>query len=82
MEIITHLSNLKPFECDNCKSTNYSIEEIRPNKTWIHKFLNANNLRAPPVKTIIKKSANRIKECRPFDGEAMLYKENITQVQV
>jgi hypothetical protein len=81
MEIITHLSNLKPFECDNCKSTNYSIEEIRPNKTWIHKFLNANNLRAPPLKTIIKKSANKIKECRPFDGEAMLYKENIIQVQ-
>jgi hypothetical protein len=49
MEIITHLSSLKPLECEKCLSTNFSIEEIRPNKTWILQFLNPKNLRAPPI---------------------------------
>lgn len=55
MEIITHLSKLKPFECDKCKSVNFTSERIRPNKTWIHKFLNHKYLRTPPI---IKTSEN------------------------
>jgi phage FluMu protein Com len=54
MEIIAHLTKLKPFQCDKCKSVNFTTEEIQPNKTWIHKFITPNTLRAPPIIIVIE----------------------------
>lgn len=72
MEIITHLSNLKPFECDNCKSTNFTIEEIHPNKTWIYKFFTLKSIRAPPLKKQHIKIVNKTTKVKSIASEAVI----------
>jgi hypothetical protein len=66
------LSKLKPFECDNCKSTNFTTEEIQPNRTWIHKFLTLKSIRAPPLKKQHIKIVNKTTNVKSSGSEAVI----------
>ncbi len=37
MEILTQLLKTSPFQCSNCQSTEYTIEEVKSEKSWIHR---------------------------------------------
>lgn len=47
-EIITHLSKLTPYACENCGSENYTIEPLIPDKEYIYNFLNKGDKQRPP----------------------------------
>jgi len=47
MEILTQLLKTKPFQCSNCQSTQYTIKEVKSDKSWIHPYIGIPNCRSP-----------------------------------
>lgn len=47
MEILTQLLKTKPFQCAKCQSTEYTIKEVQPDKSWIHPYICIPNCRSP-----------------------------------
>ena len=41
------LLKLNPFSCQVCKSPEYYIEEVKPDKNWIHQYIGIPNCRSP-----------------------------------
>ena len=41
------LLKLNPFSCQICKSPDYYIEEVNPDKNWIHQYIGIPNCRSP-----------------------------------
>jgi hypothetical protein len=52
-QILTQLLKEKPFACEKCKSTEYELLIIKPDKEWVRRFTNIPTLRAPPIKSKI-----------------------------
>lgn len=48
-EIITHLMNLKPFECSNCQSHHYTISILDPIQHTFTKNVLSTSLKSPPA---------------------------------
>ena len=48
LEILTQLLKQQPYKCANCQSTEYDIEEIKPDKSWICQYISISNGRSPP----------------------------------
>jgi hypothetical protein len=46
-EILTQLLKLNPFSCQICKSPEYYIEEVNPDKNWIRQYIGIPNCRSP-----------------------------------
>ena len=46
-EILTQLLKLNPFSCQICKSPEYYIEQVNPDKNWIHQYIGIPNCRSP-----------------------------------
>jgi len=47
-EIITHLSQLTPYECEKCGSQNYTVEPIEPDKEYIKTSIKTPSPQRPP----------------------------------
>ena len=47
-EILNHLLKLTPYKCEGCKSENYEIHEIPPDRSWVRFIILANN-NSPPI---------------------------------
>ena len=50
MEIISHLMHLSPFECEQCKGTEFIKKDLFPDKEWKYKWLTLPNIRAPDLR--------------------------------
>lgn len=50
MQILTQLIKEKPFVCEICQSEEYVIDQVKPNKNWIHRFIVVPSPRPPPNK--------------------------------
>ena len=48
LQILTQLLKVKPFECSNCQSTEYIIQEVKKDKSWIQQYIAIPNCRPPP----------------------------------
>ncbi len=48
MQIITKLLNATPYQCEKCKSKDYTVKLIRPTIEWIYPYLKIAP-RAPPI---------------------------------
>lgn len=51
MEIITTLMQNKQNQCVKCKSIEYTITEIAPDKDYIYKFIRLDSLKSPPTRS-------------------------------
>ncbi len=51
MEIISHLMHLNPFECAECGCKEFTVEQVLPDKTWVHKWIKIPTIRAPDMRT-------------------------------
>ena len=47
-EILNHLLKLTPYQCEACKSENYEIFEIPPDRSWARYIILSNN-KSPPI---------------------------------
>ena len=47
-EILNHLLKLTPYKCEECKSENYEILEIPPDRSWARFIILLNN-KSPPI---------------------------------
>lgn len=52
-EILTHLLQLNPFICEKCQSEYFETIELKPNKMWVHQYINVPTCRPPPFKSYI-----------------------------
>lgn len=50
MEIITHLMGLDTFECAECGCKEFTVEQVLPDKTWVHKWIEVPTIRAPEAR--------------------------------
>jgi hypothetical protein len=46
-EILTQLLKLNPFSCQICKSPEYYIQDVKPDKSWIRQNIGIPNCRSP-----------------------------------
>ncbi len=53
-QIITELLKLHPYRCEKCTSENHATEKIKPDKTWILKYVNPIP-RSPPGSKVLEK---------------------------
>jgi hypothetical protein len=47
-QILSQLLQRKPYQCANCNSTEYRIEDISADKSWIYCYISIPNSRSPP----------------------------------
>ena len=52
-QILHHLLQIKPYQCDVCQSPSYITIDLAPDKTWITNLINLPGNKAPPTGTII-----------------------------
>jgi len=52
-QILHHLLQIKPYQCDVCQSPSYIIIDLAPDKTWTTNLINLPGNKAPPTGTII-----------------------------
>jgi len=52
-QILHHLLQLKPYQCDVCQSPVYLIYEIPPDRSWIQRFIVLPPNKAPPYGPVI-----------------------------
>ncbi len=56
-ELLRHLNGLDGYKCDECEGEEFDVEEIRPQRRWIYKFLKIPENRGPPRKITTKLSS-------------------------
>ncbi len=48
IQIISKLINNLPYSCQKCQSEIFEIVIVKPNKNWIHQYIDIPNSRSPP----------------------------------
>ncbi len=48
-QILNSLLDIDPYSCQNCKSTNFDIYEISPDRTWLNTIIRVPTTRPPPL---------------------------------
>ena|GEM_PF-3557395 len=48
IQIVSKLINNLPYSCQLCQSEIFEIVVVKPNKKWIHQYINVPNSRSPP----------------------------------
>ena len=53
IQIVSKLINNLPYSCQKCQSETFQIVIVKPNKNWIHQYINVPNSRSPPKSSYI-----------------------------
>ncbi len=48
LEILTQLLKIKPYQCSKCGSSEYSIGDVKSDKSWIQQYITIPKCRSPP----------------------------------
>lgn len=46
-EIVTHLLKLEPWKCENCGAAEHTTHDLKPDASWIFKFITLPTIRSP-----------------------------------